>query len=151
MPRKQEFSYQYMSRSQTSLRDPNVHTPSFILSSSWHTSRKCHKPYLNILVAYNTRTILNGWITIKAIRFHIYLVTVIIKILQSIIYSSKYYIWGAATAQSVQRLATDSHDRGVGFRVPVGSRIFSSPRRPDRFWGPRSLLSHGYRVPFPLV
>jgi hypothetical protein len=26
-------------------------------------------------------------------------------------------------------------DRGVGVRVPVGSRIFSSPRRPDRLWG----------------
>jgi hypothetical protein len=26
-------------------------------------------------------------------------------------------------------------DRGVGVRVPVGARIFSSPRRPDRFWG----------------
>jgi hypothetical protein len=29
-------------------------------------------------------------------------------------------------------------DRGVGVRVPVGSRIFSSPRRPDRLWGPLS-------------
>jgi hypothetical protein len=27
-------------------------------------------------------------------------------------------------------------DRGVGVRVPVGSRIFSSPRRPDWFLGP---------------
>jgi hypothetical protein len=27
-------------------------------------------------------------------------------------------------------------DRGVGVRVPVGSRIFSSVRRPDRLWGP---------------
>jgi hypothetical protein len=27
------------------------------------------------------------------------------------------------------------HGRGVGVRVPVGTRIFSSPRRPDRFWG----------------
>jgi hypothetical protein len=36
-------------------------------------------------------------------------------------------------------------DRGVGVRVPIGSRIFSSPRRPDRFWGPPSLLSNGYR------
>jgi hypothetical protein len=27
-------------------------------------------------------------------------------------------------------------DRGVGVRVPVGSRIFSSPRGPDRLWGP---------------
>jgi hypothetical protein len=30
--------------------------------------------------------------------------------------------------------------RGVGVRVQVGSRIFSSTRRPDRFWGPSSLL-----------
>jgi hypothetical protein len=36
-------------------------------------------------------------------------------------------------------------DRGVGVRVPVGSRIFSSPRRPDGLWGPPSLLSSGYR------
>jgi hypothetical protein len=26
-------------------------------------------------------------------------------------------------------------DRGVGVRVPVGSRFFSSPRRPDWLWG----------------
>jgi hypothetical protein len=36
-------------------------------------------------------------------------------------------------------------DRGVGVQFPVGSRIFSSPRRPDRLWGPPSLLSNGYR------
>jgi hypothetical protein len=40
-------------------------------------------------------------------------------------------------------------DRGVGIRVPVGSRIFSTLRRPDRFWGPLSLLSNGYRGLFP--
>jgi hypothetical protein len=32
-------------------------------------------------------------------------------------------------------------DRGVGVRVPVGSRILSSSRRPNRFWGPPNLLS----------
>jgi hypothetical protein len=34
--------------------------------------------------------------------------------------------------------------RGVGVRVPVGARFFSSPRRSDMFWGPPSLLSNGY-------
>jgi hypothetical protein len=36
-------------------------------------------------------------------------------------------------------------DRGVGVQVPAGARVFSSPRCPDRFWGPPSLLSNGYR------
>jgi hypothetical protein len=36
-------------------------------------------------------------------------------------------------------------DRKVGGRVPVASRIFSTPRRPDRLWGSPNLLSNGYR------
>jgi hypothetical protein len=43
-------------------------------------------------------------------------------------------------------------DRGVGDEVPVGSRIFSSPRRPDRLWGPPatcscSFLARGFFYP----
>jgi hypothetical protein len=37
---------------------------------------------------------------------------------------------------------------GVGVRVPVGSRILSSPRRSDWFWDPPNLFS-GYRGLFP--
>jgi hypothetical protein len=40
-------------------------------------------------------------------------------------------------------------DRGVGVRVPVGSRIFNSPCRPERLWGPPNLLSKGYGGSFP--
>jgi hypothetical protein len=40
-------------------------------------------------------------------------------------------------------------DWGVGVRVPVESRIFSSSRRPDRLCGPSSLLSNGYQGLFP--
>jgi hypothetical protein len=36
-------------------------------------------------------------------------------------------------------------DRGFGIHVPVGSRIFSFPRRPDRLWGPPNVLSNGNR------
>jgi hypothetical protein len=34
-------------------------------------------------------------------------------------------------------------DWGFVVRVPIGSRIFFSPRHPDRLWGPPNLLSNG--------
>jgi hypothetical protein len=40
-------------------------------------------------------------------------------------------------------------DRGVGVWVPVGSRIFSSPRRPEWLWGPPNLLPMGIVGSFP--
>jgi hypothetical protein len=52
----------------------------------------------------------------------------------------------AAIAQSVYRLATSWTVRGSN---PGGSEIFRS--RPDRPWGPSSLLYNGYRVSFPGV
>jgi hypothetical protein len=40
-------------------------------------------------------------------------------------------------------------DKEVGVQVPVGSRIFNSPCRPDRLWGPPNLLYNGYGGFFP--
>jgi hypothetical protein len=41
-------------------------------------------------------------------------------------------------------------DREVGIGVPIGSRIFTSPGRPDRLWVPTSYLT-GTRGSFPGV
>jgi hypothetical protein len=48
-------------------------------------------------------------------------------------------------------IATDCglEDREDGVQVPVGTRFFSSSRRPDRFRGPLSLLSYWKRGHFP--
>jgi hypothetical protein len=55
----------------------------------------------------------------------------------SVLFLHIYYIWkwsrgsvvGIATAYGLD-------DRADGVRVPVGPRIFYSPRRPDRLWSP---------------
>jgi hypothetical protein len=57
----------------------------------------------------------------------------------------KYPVW---IADSAVGIVTGS-DQGVGKRVPVGSRIFFSPRCPYRFSGPPSLVSKEYRGLFP--
>jgi hypothetical protein len=40
-------------------------------------------------------------------------------------------------------------DRGFGVGVPVWTRIFTPPFRPDWLWSPSSLLSNRHRGPFP--
>jgi hypothetical protein len=51
--------------------------------------------------------------------------------------------WGPDSVVSIST-GYGLDDQGVGVRVPVGSRIFSS-RRPDRLWGPQNLLFNGCR------
>jgi hypothetical protein len=54
------------------------------------------------------------------------------------VFRSRDSIFGIATGYGLDT-------RGVGVRVSVGSRIFSTPRCSDRIWGPSSLLANGYR------
>jgi hypothetical protein len=60
-------------------------------------------------------------------------------------------LWGIRSRDSAVGIATGYglNDRGFGVRVPIGSRVFSSPRRPDRLWGSPNLLSNGYLGRFP--
>jgi hypothetical protein len=46
-----------------------------------------------------------------------------------------WYMYGEKSQDSAVGIATGYglDDQGVGVRVPVGARIFTSPRRPDRF------------------
>jgi hypothetical protein len=62
-----------------------------------------------------------------------------------------YYMYIRRSRDSAVGIATGYglDDRAVGVRVPVGSRIFSSPHRPHRLWSPPNLISNGYRVLFP--
>jgi hypothetical protein len=55
----------------------------------------------------------------------------------------------AGIAQPVLETGYGLDGRGVGVRVPVGARFFSSQCRPNLFWGPSSHLSNGYRGLFP--
>jgi hypothetical protein len=52
------------------------------------------------------------------------------------------HIKRAVIAQST---SYELNDQGVGVRVPVGARTFTSPCCPEWLWGPPSLLSNGYR------
>jgi hypothetical protein len=63
------------------------------------------------------------------------------------------YYWKLICSRDIAVIIATGYgldDRGVGFRVAVGSRIFISPRRPDRMWYPPNYLSSVYRWLFPL-
>jgi hypothetical protein len=66
----------------------------------------------------------------------------IIKQFPYFVTRSRESIIGIATGYGLR-------DQGVGVRVTVGARIFTSSRRLDRHLGPPNLLSIGYRGLFP--
>jgi hypothetical protein len=69
------------------------------------------------------------------------------KLWCSLLYSFLHLLLFHRSRDSVVGMATGYglDDRGIRVLVPVGSRIFTSPSRPNRLWGPPNLLSNGYR------
>jgi hypothetical protein len=64
----------------------------------------------------------------------------IIEFIDRYIYIYIYeYNWDSSVGIATGYELDDQVD---GIRVPVGERIFSSPSRPDRLWGPPNLLSN---------
>jgi hypothetical protein len=55
---------------------------------------------------------------------------------------SRYRVVGIATGYGLDA-------QGIWVLDPMRARIFSSPHRPDRLWGPTDLLSNGHRGYFP--
>jgi hypothetical protein len=69
---------------------------------------------------------------------------VLLQALANILHNSILISW------PVIRIS-ESRDNATGYGLDDrGAIIFTSPRRPDRLWGPLSLLSNGYRGLFPL-
>jgi hypothetical protein len=66
-------------------------------------------------------------------------------------FSTSRWIFGSRDSAVGIAIGCGLEDREVGVRVPVRLRIFSSPRRPERLWGPPSLISLGYRRLFSRV
>jgi hypothetical protein len=109
----------------------------------YHTlSRVCTHTYIEPHSA--SHPCILGWITWQMVR-------IVSCSLISLIFRSQRDIFfqyqSMASRDSVVGLATGYRldDREVGARVPVGSRIFSSPCLPGRLWGPHSFLYNGYR------
>jgi hypothetical protein len=55
---------------------------------------------------------------------------------------SRSSVVGTATVQGLD-------DRGIGVPDPVGSRILTSPYCPGWLWGPRNLVTNGYKELLP--
>jgi hypothetical protein len=88
--------------------------------------------------------------SVKASSCHFYISVRFVGLQTTAIYLDLYWYDYSQSLWACCSLEDCSYNiKVVGFRGPVGSRIFSSPRRPDRFCGPPNLLSNGYRGSYP--
>jgi hypothetical protein len=68
---------------------------------------------------------------------------------KNVVFRRIYYVDGSRNGADAIASGYGLDDWGIVVRVPVGSRIFFSPLRPDRLCGPLSLLSNEGRELFP--
>jgi hypothetical protein len=88
-------------------------------------------------VAFNILYVTVSFVIVSINRSHTILKTRLLFLQQVYLYRGRDSSVGIATGYRLD-------DRGVGVQVPVVSRIFSCPHRPDRLWGTPGLLSNGY-------
>jgi hypothetical protein len=104
----------------------------------------CHLSSCPFLFFYSAPTIFKQWTDAPKTLYHI-----IVSHINAVMFDSLPSVMRSRDSVVGIAKACGLDDRGVGVRAPVGSRIFSPPRRPDRHWGPSSLLSNAYRGLFP--
>jgi hypothetical protein len=106
-----------------------------------------------------TTSIFIGWYSFKRDTFKYIIYNEIHNRRNGNSFATTYFIWLIEYSAAIFQLHTTycCKSRGsavgtdyrldvweIGVRVPVASRIFLSPYRPVRLWGPPSLLSNGY-------
>jgi hypothetical protein len=120
----------------------------YLLICCFYVSCGC---FIEFLAKFLTiKTILKcelAYICILSIRFYLTKMYIVFKTqhCEPSIYGNVQYIIRSRDSSVGIATGYGLDDRGVGVPVPEGLRMFSSPRRPDRLWGPPNHLSNGYR------
>jgi hypothetical protein len=84
------------------------------------------------------------FVLLKTPNLFIKFIQIIISIV-TVVFNNDPYCFKSQDSSVDTATSYGLDDRGVGVQVPVGVRIFTSPDRPHRLWGPPNLLSNGYR------
>jgi hypothetical protein len=141
---KNVFNYSSPSPGRDS--NPNCHehevSPIFTPSKSF-SSTHCSNLRFPALISDGHSTVLHSDVITMPYKFLVDILYLILPL--------TFWNWYPVSRDSSIGIVTGCglDDRAVGFRIPVGSRIFFSPRRPDLLSGPPSLLSNGHRELFP--